>query len=330
MAADAKPLVGIQINNDDAAEAAQQIRDFGIETTCLHLPWGKVEPEPGQWDWSALDHWNGIREALGTPPTPCWFLFPLHMNARGDLPSDLRTEPLSSARMLDRWNAFVEEAAARAGWNDTEAIITVGNELDIYVDSNPGDREATVEFLRAATDAVLAHAPRSRPVNTLTWDSVQTAEGKALFDELNTNTALASFTWYDLKDVGVTRPPTSIDATLTAMHELAGGKPVYLQEIAMPTAPACEGDEDLQAARIDELFDALGQRTQAEVAAAIWLTVFDWPVEFMKEWVAGQFPDFAANERFLGFLTSMGLVRADGTPKPAAKTWAERAASYRG
>lgn len=329
MAADDKPLVGIQINNDDPAEAAGQIRDFGIEVTCLHLPWGKVEPEAGRTDWTALDHWNAIREELGTPPTPCWFLFPLHMNARGDLPADLRNEPLDSPKLLDRWNSFVEEAAVRADWNGTEAIVTIGNELDIYVESNPGDRDSTVEFLRGATDAVLAHAPKARPANTLTWDSVQSPEGRALFDDLNTNTHVGGFTWYDLKDVGVTRPPTSIDATLSAMREMAGDKPVYLQEIAMPTAPACDGDEDLQAARIDELFDALGRRTQDDVVAAIWLTIVDWPVEFMKEWVAGQFPDFAANDRFLGFLTSMGLVRSDGTPKPAAKTWLERAASYR-
>jgi hypothetical protein len=329
MSSERRPLVGIQIDNEDAKNAADQIRRYGIEATCLHLPWGAVEKAPGEYDWSALDHWNTIRSIFGTPPRPAWFLFPLHMNERGDIPPDLRTVALDAPEMIERWDAWVAETAPRAGWDDTEALITIGNEVDLFVDAHPDERDAAVTFLNAATESVNRHAPGALTGNCSTWDSVQRPEGAELWTAINERSALAIFTWYDLQGVRVTRPPTSIDATLTAMTRFAAGKPLYLQEIAMPTAPACDGDDDLQAERVHELFDALATRSQEDVLAVIWLTTRDWPREFMREWVTNQFPSFDGDEQFLGFLTSMGFVREDGTAKPADHVWQQRAASYR-
>ena len=327
---DQRPLLGIQISNDNPHDAAAQIARFGIETTCLHLPWGVVETAPRRYDWAALDHWNTIRELVGTPPTPVWFLFPIHMNARGHLPEHLATTPLDSPEFLTAWDEWVAATAPRAGWDETEAIVVIGNELDLFVDSHPDEYEAAVTFLRGATESVKRHAPRARTVNTVTWDSLNKAGGRELFEALNVGTDVVGFTWYDLSGVSVTKPPTSIDETLSAMEAVAAGKPVLLQEIAMPTSPACDGDEELQAVRVDELFDAAETRTRARVAAVIWLTIADWPVEPLREWVSNQFGGaLDGNEQFLGFLTSMGLVRSDGVDKPAAKVWQERISRYR-
>jgi hypothetical protein len=329
MSPEERPLVGIQINNESAEQAADQVRTFGIEVTCLHLPWGSVETSPFTYDWSPLDHWKGIKAALHTPPTPVWFLFPLHMNERGHIPADLRDTPLDSTEMIERWDAWVAEAAIRCEWDETEAIVTVGNEVDLFVDAHPDQREAAVTFLNAANASVRRHAPRARTGNCVTWDSINRAGGADLYRAINVDSTLATFTWYDLEGVRVRRPPTSIADTLRAMKDFAGDKPVFLQEIAMPTATACDGDEEVQAARIHELFDAATAFTQDEVLAVVWLCTNDWPRDVMADWVKNQFPGFDGDELFLGFLTSMGFVREDGTPKPAHQVWRERAAGYR-
>lgn len=327
-----RPLAGIQTDNNDPIAAAKQIRDLSLQTTTLHLSWGSIETEPGKFDFGKLEHSQGIRRELGDDmPLPVWFVFPVHMNHRGEIPQDLYEVALDSDEMIDRWERFVAETAPRAKWDEDGALVVIGNEIDIFCDNHPQEREAVTTFLDKAAQIVAKHAPNAKPINTCTYDGFDKPNGEQLIRELNRNTGVASYTWYDLSPaMTVNNPPTPIGESLDRMVALSDGKPVLLQEISMPTGPGCLGDEALQEKRVHELFDALEARNRDQVIAAIWLTIIDWPRSLMTEYVGQQFgAELVENAAFFDFITTLGMVREDGTPKPAAHAWIERAAKYK-
>lgn len=332
------PLIGIQLDSlagltppKSPDTYLRQVAELGIEVTTFSLNWGDVEKDDGVWDWSRLDPWEVVRERAPHPVVPLFFLFPIHMNERGPMPADLRKEPLDSPKLIDRWDAFVAAAARRAGWNDSEALLTVGNEIDWFMGEHPAEAEAAIQFLDQAAAAIVRHAPRARPLNTCQLSILDWDNGQDVVDALNANTAAVSFTWYDINErIEVNDPPTPIAATFDRMQEAAGKKPAFLQEFSMATGRLNQGDDDRQAARVHEMFDALSTRTRDQFLGLVWLTIEDWPMDAMRTYCDAQFdPALAASDVFLEYLTTLGIAKVDGSPKPAYGAWAARARAYR-
>jgi hypothetical protein len=333
-----RPLVGVQLDSlvglvppKPRDVWSRQIDDLGIEITTVSFNWGNVEKDDGVWDWSRLDVWNDLREHASRPIVPLFLLFPIHMNERGPLPADLQDEPLDSPKLADRWDAFVAEAARRAGWDADHAVVTVGNEIDWFMGAHPDEAEAAIAFLDGAAAAVTRHAPNARPANTLQYGMLSWPNAQDIVDALNRNTAVASFTWYDINErIEVPDPPTPLEDALARMQEAARGKPVLLQEFSMATGALNRGSDELQAARVHEMFDALERRTQDELLALVWLTIEDWPRDAMRTYVDHQFDAaLASSDVFFEFLVTLGIARADGTPKAAYRAWMDRAQRYR-
>ena len=333
-----RPLIGIQLDSlagltepKQIDEALRQVDELGVEITTCSFNWGNVEKDDGVWDWSRLGPWEAVRTQSSRPITPLVLLFPIHMNERGTMPADLVDEPLDSPKLRDRWDAFIEKAAARADWNELQAIVTVGNEVDWFMGAHPDQAEAAITFLNAAAEAITRHAPAARPMNTLQYGVLSWPNGQEVVDALNENTSLVSFTWYDINErMEVPNPPTPLEDALQHMQKAAGGKPVLIQEFSMATGSLNKGSEELQAARVHEMFDALEARDRTQLEALVWLTIEDWPTAEMRWYVDHQFDEaLATSDVFFEFLTTLGIAHPDGSPKLAYEVWRERVARYR-
>jgi hypothetical protein len=333
-----RPLVGVQLDSlvgltePKAPDVyRRQIDELGIEITTVSTNWGDIEKDNGVWDWSRLEKWDEFREQSPRPLVPLFLIFPVHMNERGALPADLKDEPFTSTKLLDRWDAFIAEAAKRGEWDDARAIVTVGNEIDWFIGVHPEEAEGAIEFLDQAAQSVTRHAPNARPMNTLQYGVLNQPWGQDVIDALNRSTSLVSFTWYDINErIEVPDPPNPVDAALSAMEQAAGGKPVLVQEFSMATGALNQGSEQRQAARVHEMFDALERRTRQQVEGLVWLTIEDWPRDEMRRYVDFQFDGAMANsDVFFEFLVTLGIAHDDGSPKPAYEAWMERIRRYR-
>lgn len=332
-----RPLVGVQLDSlagltepKTLEQQARQVDELGIEITTFGTAWGSIEKDDGIWDWARLEPWLYLRDNTERAPVPVFLLFPIHMNERGDWPADLKGEPLDSPKLLDRWRAFIETFAERSGMDEANAIVTVGNEIDWFIGVHPEEAMAAIQFLDAAAQIVGEVAPNSRPINTLQYSVLDQPWAADVVGALNAHTALCSFTWYDLSPTitGMV-PPTPLQVALDKMVAAANGKPVFIQEISMPTKPLCGTTEADQVARVDELFEVLGGADPSVVAGAVWLTIEDWPVWAMQQYVSHQFKDMDGDDTFLQYLTSLGIKREDGSPKPAFDRWLAHAAARR-
>lgn len=315
-----------------AVTGAELLRELGAEVTNQELAWGKVEPTAGVRDWAQLEEREAI--AAVTPvPDGVYLLWLVHMNERGVLPADLQDVPFDSPEMRARFESFVADAAVRAGWADGEPVVLIGNEVDIWAGAHPDEVDAFCDLAAAGAEAIRRAAPRAKVVNSVTYETIQKPDGARLISRLNEATDLVAFTYYGDAGLGHSttdgaRPVETMADVVANMEAVAGGKPLLLLEVGAATrGPA--GTEETQAERVHQLFDVLEASDRDRIEAAMWLGPYDWPEDFMRGWLADQFPTMAEHEGFFLYLTSLGLCRSDGTPKPGLAAWRERAAAWR-
>lgn len=329
-----RPLAGIQLYNFDVPvpldHVGDVVRDLSVEVTFAPLNWGSVERDAGVFDWGPLEWWDLVAERVDEMPSLIWTLYPVHMNERGPLPADLRKEAFDAPQMIERFDAFVAEAARRAGWG-AHSIVMVGNEIDMWADAYPHEVESWLTFSDAAATSIRTNAPGARVVNSLTNDAVVHGRGggQDFIDAINRSADLVAFQWYDHDPDLRIRELSNLDEVVDRWVKAASGKPVLISEIGLATGAGMGSSEQLQVQRIEELFDLLAARPASEIAGAIWLGLDDWDPERLRQWIRHQFPTMDGYEPFHSFLTTLGLRTYDGTPKPGYDTWARRAAAHR-
>jgi hypothetical protein len=327
---DRKPLMGIQVYNFDVpapdGELVELVPQLGIEFTLAPLNWGNVETQPGVFDWSAIDWWEGLEKALGSVPERIWTIYPLHMNERGALPPDLVKEPLDSKLFLDRWAAFIRASAERIGWGEG-SLIMIGNEVDTFFQSHPEEVAAANTFLEKSVDIVHDIVPGSRVMHTINPVNLKDERIREFTERINQHTDVVGYNWYDIRDNFRVDQLSDLRALVAEWVASCNGKQMVISEIGIPTGQEGGSSDEMQAERVRELFDVVDSYPRDQVLGAIWLGLDDWPVETLREWVKHQFPGFAGDGAFLSFLVTLGLRRNDKTPKAGFVAWEERARS---
>jgi hypothetical protein len=324
--------MGVQVYNFETPlgpeRARSIIEEMGVQLTFAPLWWGDTEPTDGTFDWSALRWWDALSQKVPQLPQRIWSLYPVHMNKRGPLPADLVDEPFDSPRMLERFERFVVAVTDQGAWKDEGTIVIVGNEIDSWAKDHPNEVEAYLTFSDAAAAAIRRHAPNARVANTCTYDALDQV-GEQLVQELNRSTDLVAWQWYDNGPDGSVQELSDLEAGFQRWEAVAGAKPTLVSEIGLPSATLAGSSEQMQAQRVEELFDVLSRRDRSRCEGAVWLGLNDWDPAILEPWTAGQFPQLASSKPFLAFLTSLGLRTLDDSPKPAYDAWVRRAATYR-
>jgi hypothetical protein len=128
-------------------------------------------------------------------------------------------------------------------------------------------------------------------------------------------------------------PADEIAADFREVLDAYGEGPVLIQELSCPSAPSMGASEAWQADCFGELFAEIHAAPGVRFASVFTFQDFDEPTcRAVREFFLG--PEFEAlprdfTERFADYLCALGIIRADGTPKPA---WDPvlRAAAVRG
>lgn len=299
---------------DAALDAAESL---GVEAVTLSLTWRTLEPQPGTFDLTLLD----IAESY-FPPTGLkldLMIGPIDTN-NDARPDDLQGLPFDDPEVIGRFEALLDAALSRIPSVDL-TFLAIGNEVDAFL-TDAAAWEAYGVFYRAAAEHARTLLPGVDIGVKVTSDGL-TGEARALAQALNADSDLILTTYYPLADDFIVRPPSVVGADFDAIAEAYPGRPVYVAEAGYPASPLCDSSDEMQAAFVRALFKAWdGHADQFEGIAYSFLTDFSPAAVDEFETYYG-----LSDERFAGFLGSLGLRSHDLAERPALATYREEAAA---
>ena len=209
--------------------------------------------------------------------------------------------------MLDLLGQLAPLLVDRGGF-----CVSLGNEVDIWLGANPDQAFPLAVFVEFGRQFVHAIEPDLAVGVTMTREAL---DQPALAGLLASVSDAICLTYYPID--GVVLDPGVIESDLDRVEQLAGGKPIVIQEFGVPSGPAAGasllgGSESLQRDWMRAGFEAFRERESVRFVSVLHLA--DWSPEFIA--ILEQYYG-SSDPAFLEFLGTLGLMRADGTPKLA-------------
>lgn len=301
----------------------EEARAAGLSGFAVYVDWADLEPEPGRY---TLDGFVTTLAAL-----QAWDLTPFVNITVGDsgeynLPPGLGDGAggiapgvsLDDPDVLDRFGALVERVAplvaARGGF-----FLGVGNEVDEYLDPDERAREAYVRFTEHARDRVLAVEPQMAVGVTLTGRAVR--ERSPTFRALRAVSDVVPFNHAPIRPDFFVRPLDRVRDDFREVLEAYGDGPVVIQELTCPSAPSMDASEAWQLGCFQRLFAEIEARPEIRFASVFTFQDFEGATcDLVREALFGDelddLPEDVAR-RLADYLCTLGVVRPDGSPKPA-------------
>lgn len=318
----AGPLIGISPNVKEGGTIAdlvkdlQDLRKIGLDGQYISVKWSDLEPEQGKLNLKALD--DPVRGLGGLGFTLAVTLQTLDTNNR-TLPADLKDAAFDSGEMRERFDGLIRAIAPRL--TPSVKWVMLGNEVDVYLGLHPNELEPYIGFLERGRELLKSLKPGIKVGVTCTFGGA--SGNPRLFDRLNRTMDVVSLTYYPLKpDFGV-QPVDVVAGDIDRMVRMAGSKPLLIQEAGYPADPLLGSSDEKQAAFVDAVFDAANRRTNHIVMVNFFLLV-DFNSSLLETLLKYyRLP----NGRFRAYRATLGLKRADGTPR---KAWERFQARLRG
>ncbi len=310
-----------------------EARQAGIQTAHSYISWGQVEVSEGIYDWSVPDLMLDTLSLEGLRISVVIEL--IHTSVRGMVPQDLTGRAFDDTEYMDRAADFAIAVAQRYG--DQIDYLSLGNEVNIYLQSNPNDLAPYLAAFSTIRQAVRTVRP-GLPVGTvIAFHEAINSDRWGAIEAFKRGDFLA-YTYYP-HDSGF-RYDIATDgfgAILERMISVSGHKPFIVVENGFSSSPALGSDEGRQAQYMRDTFDALSEHRQ-EFNWHIWFSFHDLLPETCADLAQSFFPydpdpadsDVSAWNTFQEYLCTLGLRRNDGTPKQAWQALIEELAIYQG
>ena len=297
--------------------------DAGLGGFSLYVDWADLEAEPGRYTLAELTAQLDALRALGLVPfvnvtvgdTGGYNLPPgLGDGAGGIAPGIALDDPDVTerfGRLLDR---AVPLLVARGGF-----FLGVGNEMGEYLEADRQRREQYARFVQAARDRVHALEPRLAVGVTLTNGDVRARS--ATFRALRAVSDVVAFNHAPIQPDFFVRDLEDVRRDLRDVLAAYGDGPVLIQELTCPSPTAMGASEAWQRACVEALFAELEAAPQVRFASVFTFQDFDVATcQAVRDALFGDElddlpPDVAG--RLADYLCGLGVVRPDGTPKPA-------------
>ena len=324
------PLVGVSVSPPEGAAGTQAFldtfrlaRNAGVRFLFLSHTWGgDLEKAPGVLDLKPL------ADEVRNLPLLGFDTFSITIKTldttNRTLPPDLQARAWDDPVLLARWDAFVDALAdlltaapRRVRW------VSLGNEVDVYLGAHRTEMEAYARFVERGRLRLRARFPGLPVGVTTTHDGRR--DRPDLFRRLNRATDAVFLTYYPLgPDFGV-RPVADVPADFAHMVRAAGNKPLLLQEVGFPADPLLNSSEEKQAAFVDAVFDQTA-KYKAHVGFVNFFLMHDFGSALVDGFVG--YYGLPNNARFRAFLATLGLRRANGTPRKAWSRFVARARDW--
>lgn len=324
--------LGLVVNAPGAADAEQARRIYelaasaGAGRTNAYMFWNLVEPEPGVFDWSSTDPAVSLSRDNGLAVT--LFFSVVNGASLGPFPGWMG-EDLESVDP-ERLSAVLDAALSRYGAVDS--LIIAGQAEEQFRYSEQGAR-AYLELFEQVYSELKARHPDVTIGNAFSLHGVINKNLGHLVEQLGSGDFVA-FTYFPVDSLNdISRTPSEARADLEAALELSGGRPAAFFEAGWSTSGFVGGSEADQAEFAGELLDFYEQNRDS-VEFVTWYRQHDRPegsCSFSPELTEGAVSvggsaELGSSEhvaqRLGHYVCASGLLREDGSPKPAWSVFA--------
>lgn len=326
-------IIPVQSSSEyaDYADAYNLARNAGVQITHNFAFWGTVEKSRGEYDWMVQDYLNGVARNNGLETSIVFDI--IHTTVVGQIPGDMTFTRFDDPELISRFSDFVVRYIDR--YSDIIKYVEIGNEVDGYLEKHPDELEAYKTLYQQVYDSIKEKYP-DVPVGTVyAYRHVKDSELFWIYDSLSEVGEMDAFTLYVHRDGFMfDRDPSEVTSELKEIETLTGDRMYAIEELGWSTSPVLKGNEADQVKVVDNFFDYL-EEAPDRLQFMNYFFLHDRTAENCRTEVEGYFvpgdPTLNNNDvmtRLAEFVCVHGLLKVDGTPKPAWNEWATRAKVY--
>jgi hypothetical protein len=287
----------------------------GIRGAFLSDTWSTLERTSGKYSFGDLNGLGYLGDKLHL--TLLLGIQVLNTTAN-EAPRDLQSVPFDSPALMNRFRRLL--VAVRPYLNRHVEYLSIGNEVDVYLSAHPAQWDAYTRFYRSAVAEAHALAPWIKVGVTTTFDGL-TSDAPRI-RRLNSASDVQIMTYYPLGAHFAVRSPTSPLVDFRTMLSFTRGRPLVLQEVGYPSARRLNSSPTKQARFVRAVYRAWAQ-AGSRIPFLNFFLLHDLTRPTCEQ--LGRYYGLS-DENFLAYLCSLGLRRADGSPKPAWTAFVDGAA----
>lgn len=296
----------------------------GLGGFTYYVDWAELEPEPGRY---TLDRFERTLAGLSSRGLAPFVNITVGDIGEYNLPPRLadgeggraRGVSLGDSAVTGRFGRLLERVAPlvvkHGGF-----FLGVGNEIDDRLDGEfRGELDGYLRFVAEARRHVRAVEEELAVGVTLTATAVRTRS--PTFRRMQEVSDLVAVNYGPISADLRVLPAGEIAADFREVLDSYGRGPVLIQELSCPSASSMGASEAWQADCFERLFAEIAATPEVRFASVFTFQDFDEPTcRAVRDFFLGpEFDELPADftERFADYLCALGIVRADGTPKPA-------------
>jgi hypothetical protein len=284
-----------------------QTVDAGVSFFAANGKWAELEPSDGQYNLSSL---NQLLSVVTPVNLPISYTLNVIYNIVRDVPPDLQNVSWADPRMHRRILHLVEQLAprlrGRARW------FMFGYEIDGYFEKHPDEVKDFTVLQQLATARMKELLPEIQVSTTLTYGGLEQLTNR--FAALDRQMDFLALTYCPLNPGFTVRDPSVLPSDFSRMKRFARDRKIVFQEIAYPSSPAANSNEDKQAEFFRLAFQELARDPEPFAAVNV-MTLADLSNE-VTDYFTGSH-GLKKHEAFRGVLQTLGMFDGNGHPKKA-------------
>ena len=298
----------VQASNEDFGPTFEVARSAGLQFAEISVPWDDIESSPGQFRSEVLGDAGGFYSSQNVPLLV--ILSPIDTNNLR-VPPDLRGKSFASEEVRSRFHALLDFAMFQIG--DVEVVaFAIGNEVDFFLGTDNQQWSDYAAFLQDARDYIHQKRPGAQVGTIFGFDGIRSNRAKNLLAVSD----VAMTTYYPLNEDFSVRALSEVKSDFAQMVAGLQGQKLIVTECGYPSASLLGGSEQLQSEFVSTVLDAWSSHVD-QISHLSYFSLTDYSQDFVAQ--LGTYYGLQ-DERFLAYLGSLGLRRADGSPKAAFET----------
>lgn len=309
---------------DDARDLLDDAIATGLEGFSFYTDWADLEATEGAYTLDEFTATLDALHALGLAPlvnitvgdSGEYNLPPGLGDGQGGLAAGVSLDDAAVTerfgRVLDR---VVPVLVARGGF-----FLGLGNEMGEYLDPDSRQREAYAAFVQSARERIHEIEPGLAVGVTLTNGAIRNRT--ATFRAMRSVSDIVAVNHAPIAPDFFVRDLDEVRQDYREAMEEFGDGPILIQELTCPSPTSMNASEAWQAECFEILFEEVRADSRVRFASVFTLQDFDGETcEAIFEALLGDeelAPEVA--ERIRDYFCGLGVLRPDGTPKPAWAT----------
>lgn len=309
-----------QTTTDSIEDRWQEARSAGMRSGRIQIDWPDLEPNPNQFDQNAL---QSRLEDMQSQGLQTFLLISAYDSEGPVLPADLEGRSFDDPELINRFKNLMNWVIPMLAENDGYAI-SISNEADNIFADLPELPGQLLTFLNESKSHI--KSIDDRIAVTITFAEGSLKSNFPGTDALIAACDVACFNFYgsegtDSSPFNRTLTPAEIRSDIQQMLQIAGDKPILIQELGMHSgSEILASNEEIQRQFFEVFFTEM--QKEERIRAAYVFQLVDWSPTLTSSYI--QLLEGLPQEFIDGFeesLNTIGLLHYEDGQRKAA--WGE-------